>query len=374
MSACDDETACQFVSSRGLLKSCQVRSMNPKSSCPSQLEYIADFIVSQNNYARGQKDCDAPPSAPPSPVSIYVCCDAFQTFIQEYAPHINVPYVVVCGDGDLTMFREAVQPNKVNQFVMFVLNPNMRGLFSQNMDIQDCRVFLKEKITKLWNANASVFKADNAPQSLEMAIQAAQNKLKQIPIGMDYHTIRANPSHPWVAHSSSSTEAGMTKPVEQERILVENIRARMNPFYQRKIRIYSNVMLCPDRFNDRISAVSTIPRGLISQQTGFIPRTQTWLNMLEYAFVLSPFGNGMDCHRTWEALLCGCIPIVRSSVFNELFDGLPVLIVDRWEDISLCLLIDTVAQFKEKMDNNEYNYDKLRLSYYTKMFVSKSTD
>jgi hypothetical protein len=371
MSACDDETACQFVSSRGLLKSCQVRPMNPKSSCPSQLEYVADFIVSQNNYARNR---DHDHEAPPSPVSIYVCCDAFQTFIQEYAPHINVSYVVVCGDGDLTMFREAVQPNKVNQFVMFVLNPNMRGLFSQNMDIQDCRVFLKEKITKLWNANASVFKADNAPQSLEMAIQAAQNKLKQIPIGMDYHTIRANPSHPWVAHSSSSTEAGMTKPVEQERILVENIRARMNPFYQRKIRIYSNVILCPDRFNDRISAVSTIPRGLISQQTGFIPRTQTWLNMLEYAFVLSPFGNGMDCHRTWEALLCGCIPIVRSSVFNELFDGLPVLIVDKWEDISLCLLVDTVAQFKEKMDNNEYNYDKLRLSYYTKMFVSKSTD
>ena len=370
MSACHDETACQFVSSRGLLKSCQVRSMNPKSSCPSQLEYIADFIVSQNNYARGQKDCDATPL----PVSIYVCCDAFHTFIQEYAPHINVPYVVVCGDGDLTMFREAVQTNKVNQFVMFVLNPNMCRLFSQNMDIQDCRSFLKEKITKLWNAGASVFKTDNAPQSLESAIQAAQNKLKQIPIGMDYHTIRANPSHPWVTHSSSSTEAGMTKPVEQERILVENIRARMNPFYQRKIRIYSNVILCPDRFNDRISAVSTIPRGLISQQTGFIPRTQTWLNMLEYAFVLSPFGNGMDCHRTWEALLCGCIPIVRSSVFNELFDGLPVLIVDRWEDISLSLLVDTVAKFKEKMDNNEYNYDKLRLSYYTKMFVSKSTD
>jgi hypothetical protein len=92
--------------------------------------------------------------------------------------------------------------------------------------------------------------------------------------------------------------------------------------------------------------------------------------MSDYAFVLSPFGNGMDCHRTWEALLCGCIPIVRSSVFNELFDGLPVLIVDKWANISLSLLVDTVAQFKEKMDKNEFNYDKLRLSYYTKMFVS----
>lgn len=367
----NDEAGCQFVSSRGLLKSCRVRSMNPKSSCPTDLQYITDFIEVQH-LDRGT-----------SPVSIYVCCDAFQTFIQEYARQIHVPYIVVCGDGDLTMFREAV-PTHPNQFVMFMLNPNMRGLFSQNMDIHDCRVFLKEKITKLWNANASVFKAAaeatesvaesvaTAPaySSLDDAIQTAQNKLKQFPIGMDYHTISANPRHHWLLHSSSSTEASMTTPVAQERILVEQIREGMMPFYQRKIRIYSNVMLCPDRFNDRVSAITIIPSALITQQNGFIPRTETWKNMVEYAFVLSPFGNGMDCHRTWEALLCGCIPIVRSSVFNELFDGLPVLIVDKWEDISLQLLVTTLSQFKDRLDNNEFNYDKLRLSYYTKMFIT----
>lgn len=371
----NDEAGCQFVSSRGLLKSCRVRSMNPKSSCTTDLQYITDFIEVQH-LDRGT-----------SPVSIYVCCDAFQTFIQEYARQIHVPYIVVCGDGDLTMFREAV-PTHPNQFVMFMLNPNMRGLFSQNMDIHDCRVFLKEKITKLWNANASVFKATaeataeatesvaesvaTAPaySSLDDAIQTAQNKLKQFPIGMDYHTISANPRHHWLLHSSSSTEASMTTPVAQERILVEQIREGMMPFYQRKIRIYSNVMLCPDRFNDRVSAITIIPSALITQQNGFIPRTETWKNMVEYAFVLSPFGNGMDCHRTWEALLCGCIPIVRSSVFNELFDGLPVLIVDKWEDISLQLLVTTLSQFKDRLDNNEFNYDKLRLSYYTKMFIT----
>lgn len=361
MSASNDETACQFVSSRGLLKSCQVRSMNPKSSCPSDLEYIADFIAVQ--HTRDQKEA--------SQVSIYVCCDAFQIFIQEYAPQIHVPYIVVCGDGDCAMFRETV-PNHPNLFVIFMLNPNVRGLFSQNMDIRDCRDFLKYKITKLWNANAAVFKAANAPPTLETAIQTVQNKLKQFPIGMDYHTICANPSHPWLA-PTASPPYGIT-PVEQERILIEQVRDGMKPFYQRKIRIYSNVMLCPDRFNDRITAVRTIPSELISHQTSFIPRTATWNNMLEYAFVLSPFGNGMDCHRTWEALLCGCIPIVRSSIFNELFDGLPVLVVDKWEDISLRLLVTTVADFKDKLDNNEFTYEKLLLSYYTKMIVSKSTD
>jgi hypothetical protein len=131
-------------------------------------------------------------------------------------------------------------------------------------------------------------------------------------------------------------------------------------------------MLCPDRFNDRSTAVSTIPKRLLEQQTQFLPRTATWLNMANYSFVLSPFGNGMDCHRTWEALLCGCIPIVRTSVFRELFYGLPVLIVEEWCDITFELLTKTIQEFKEKHDNNEFQYERLQLSYYTKLFAAAS--
>lgn len=360
-----DESACKFVSSRGLLKSCQVRSMNPKSSCPTDLQYIKDFIAVQNDRPNHHHHHDKE-----APVSIYVCCDAFQNFMQEYASQIQSPYVVVCGDGDLTMFREAVPHSKSNQFVMFMLNPKVRGLFSQNMDIRYCRDFLEEKITKLWNANAAVFKTEPAPQTVEDAIRTTLAKLKQIPIGLDYHTISTNPLHPWVMNIDTTVSSEGTTPVEQEGVLVHQIRAGMKPFYQRKIRIYSNVMLCPDRFNDRVNAINAIPANLISQQTFFIPRTSTWKSMLKYAFVLSPFGNGMDCHRTWEALLCGCIPIVRSSVFDELFEGLPVLIVDKWEDISLQLLVTTLAHFKDKLDKNEFRYEKLELSYYTKMIRS----
>ena len=317
-------------------------------------------------YDSTSASASASASALRRPVSIYICCDAFQEFIQKYAVKIQIPYIVVCGDGDLTMFREAVQRDKTNMFLMFLLNPNVRGLFSQNMDIHECRSFLKEKITKLWAANAAVFKMENPPKTLEDAIHRVETKLKQIPIGMDYHTISTNPRHPWVTMGAAKCEG--TTPVEQERILVENIRKGMIPFYQRKIRIYSNVMLCPDRFNDRMDAIRVIPPGLISQQTYFIPRTQTWKNMTDFAFVLSPFGNGMDCHRTWEALLCGCIPIVRSSVFDELFDGLPVLIVKEWTEISLQLLVSTISDFKNRHDNNELKYEKLELSYYTKWF------
>jgi hypothetical protein len=268
------------------------------------------------------------------------------------------------------MFHEAVPQDKHNMFAIFMLNPTVRGLFSQNMDIQACRSFLKEKTTKLWRANAAIFKVSDAPKTLEDAIQNVTQKLRQIPIGLDYHTIHTNPRHPWVAAKGETRSHEGTTPVEQEDVLIHQIRESMKPFYHRKLRIYSNVMLCPDRFNDRMGAIREIPAELISQQTTFIPRTQTWRNMTEFAFVLSPFGNGMDCHRTWEALLCGCIPIVRSTVFNELFEGLPVLIVEKWSDISLQLLVSALSDFKDKCDKNELKYEKLELAYYTKMFSS----
>jgi hypothetical protein len=36
----------------------------------------------------------------------------------------------------------------------------------------------------------------------------------------------------------------------------------------------------------------------------------------EYKYIISPPGNGIDCHRNWEAIYCGCIPIVLESYFT----------------------------------------------------------
>ncbi|MCB1148697.1 MAG: hypothetical protein KDK48_00895 [Chlamydiia bacterium] len=49
-------------------------------------------------------------------------------------------------------------------------------------------------------------------------------------------------------------------------------------------------------------------------------------------FVISPEGNGIDCHRTWEALYLGAIPIVTKSPHTEAFKGLPILIIDSWKE------------------------------------------
>jgi hypothetical protein len=62
----------------------------------------------------------------------------------------------------------------------------------------------------------------------------------------------------------------------------------------------------------------------------------TRLNRLKRAmFAISPPGNGMDCHRTWEALYVGTIPIVVRSPSTEYWKGLglPLWIVNDWNEL-----------------------------------------
>ena len=66
-------------------------------------------------------------------------------------------------------------------------------------------------------------------------------------------------------------------------------------------------------------------------------------------FALSPRGNGMDCFRTWEALALGVIPIIkRSGPFDRLYEGMPVLLVDRWEHVTLPLLLRTLKEWRHR--------------------------
>ena len=65
-------------------------------------------------------------------------------------------------------------------------------------------------------------------------------------------------------------------------------------------------------------------------------------------FVLSPRGVGEHTYRTYEALLLGAYPILHTSTLDPLYSDLPVLIVDRWEDITKDLLDATFLAFSQK--------------------------
>lgn len=91
----------------------------------------------------------------------------------------------------------------------------------------------------------------------------------------------------------------------------------------------------------------------------------------EYKFILSPPGAGVDCHRTWEALYTGTIPIVISSSINELYNDLPVVTVPRWDIITKEFLEQQYEEIQRKLQNNKYNMDKLYFEYWKNMIERK---
>jgi hypothetical protein len=167
-------------------------------------------------------------------------------------------------------------------------------------------------------------------------------KVIPIPIGFDYHTF--------------STKNNT--PLDQEKQLLE-LTKDATRFYNRKSAAYTTFHFTLHR-GDRQNAFKNLDKTLVYYEPVQIDRLESWKKQLEYAFVISPFGNGPDCHRTWEALCLGCIPIVKTSPLDDLYEGLPVLIIGEWRDICESLLIETM----ENMKDAEFLYEKLTLQYW----------
>ncbi len=83
-------------------------------------------------------------------------------------------------------------------------------------------------------------------------------------------------------------------------------------------------------------------------------------DMAKAKFALSPGGTGPDTYRTWEALLVGTIPIVKTSQLDELYSNLPILIVNEWEEVTEELLERTWEEYTSK----KFNIEKMFLDYW----------
>ena len=90
----------------------------------------------------------------------------------------------------------------------------------------------------------------------------------------------------------------------------------------------------------------------------------------ESKFVLSPHGGGLDCYRTWEALLMGSYPIVKTSTLDQLYDGLPVLIVNKWEDVTPEFLEQSYLEMRKK----SYKWDRLYFQYWLDLIKKKQDE
>lgn len=152
--------------------------------------------------------------------------------------------------------------------------------------------------------------------------------------------------------------------IEKDKLVLINFDVNSHPVRRRLLenkeimKLSENIDYMPP---EKVYNIFTNTGGNIPVQ---VTNKNYYREMSRFKFVISPRGGGEDCHRTWEALYLGSIPIVLSSSINEIYQDLPVIVVDDWNILTKEFLEKKWEEFKEK----EWNWKKLNLRYWIEQF------
>ena len=248
--------------------------------------------------------------------TIYICTDALLNFSHNFVDQIQNPYVLVTGDSDTPITNPLIQHESIRK----ILNdPKLINWYAQNM-------------------------------------VADHPKLHQIPIGMDYHTMWERPGT-WGLSQQS--------PFAQERALI-NTLANAPAFADRYFAGYCNWHFAIDR-GDRQQCLEKIEKSICLIEKNHLPRISSWQRQAECMFVISPEGAGIDCHRTWEAILLGCVPVLKKSPFTKLLEQLPVVLLDDWSEFNAANMIQHV----DRLNKQKFNFSSVFLQFWDRKINSK---
>ena len=197
----------------------------------------------------------------------------------------------------------------------------------------------------------------------------AHDDISPIPIGIDYHTLSNSANRPDFDELIKRIRWGpaMT-PIEQEMELL-SIANSSPSFDERMNKSYSffqfNINLeTVERHGtqDRIKAINVVrtnPSTNIAAPKKIL-RKPTWENCTKYKFIVSPHGYGLDCHRTYEAMFLGSMPIVKTSSLDLMYQHMPICIVDNWDELKG---MNKLLQ-KAEVARARANPDTLKLAYW----------
>ena len=289
---------------------------------------------------------------------MYICgeqfkniCDFYFYYDDLYAKNDHIIYHNLNNNKNKTEIKgHSFNPNRTNQNI---------SLQQHNIDINcifdNCLIFMNfsfvgtfivsilPKINK--NINIIIHNTDlsigkNISELLNnkyintvwsQNIDLKHKKLFPIPIGIANHRIRRTGIY--VPHS----DVNIIKKVENMDIKKNN-------------KIYVDFHLHIDKHNHRKSCLEEI--GYLDNYIFKNDNRQDFLENCKTVksckYILSPHGNGLDCHRTWESLIFKTIPIVKTSTLDDLYKDLPVIIVNQWNDIDFeKLLTFKTEDFKD---------------------------
>lgn len=247
---------------------------------------------------------------------VFVRCRFLPRFCTEVLPFVEARFSLIIADGDDT-FPSDLKCDELIEHL--VTSDRVIHIYAQNNDFR------------------------------------SHPKVSSIPIGIDFHTC---------AYKGEGGGWGLKgTPQEQERLLL-SIFFQSNPTYKRKIKAFVDFQHSDSMHGefkrylqfgeDRAAIFNRLLKAGVIDYGAWMKREDLWRKKSEYAFSISPHGNGLDCHRTWEDLALGCIVIVKSSPLDVLYEGLPVVIVKDWAEINQMNLEIWLAQYGDASTNPEY--------------------
>ena len=297
----------QLVNSRTILFACDIHPINPQSSI-ANTAYLDSIPTKLANYSKAN---------PTSMPSVFVPSDGLVYFSNQIQPQLKQAFILVSGDSDLPINTSSLGSALEN----LLANPLLMAWHAQNRDF-------------------------NHP------------KLHSLPIGINLHNLWSNPLQ-W--------GGGFILPTLQE-LQLQTIAENAPSLLNRQQKIFCNWHFSIDRA-DRKDCLERIDKSTCFFQPEPRPMVETWEMQSQFQFVLSPHGAGLDCHRTWEALLLGCIPIVKVAKINDLFEGLPVIGVHDWAEINPKFLEDAAQEIAHKT----FNLEKLSMRYWKSKIKSSAS-
>jgi hypothetical protein len=140
--------------------------------------------------------------------------------------------------------------------------------------------------------------------------------------------------------------------------LIKSIREKNNI---KNILVYKNFDINTNSYErnicNSITRDNSIP--LSTQQT----IAEYWDTMSRSIFVISPPGNGIDCHRIWEALYLRCVPVVKEHEAFSQFKHLPILFINRWEEVTIDFLKTKAIIYQ---NSEQFDIPLLEIDYWRK--------
>lgn len=240
------------------------------------------------------------PSSITKPCVIFVVPDRLETFFTTKHPLISVRYVLVTHNSD-----DAVP----GRFVHYLDDPKLIHWFGQNPSIAQ-----HPKFTPIPIGIANQYWAHGKKEMFNVAMDKKRKVTKDITLYINF--------------------APGTGYIDEE-----------------AFRIYAA---------ERADALNILGTKSFSYLAPRKAPADYLMDVARSKFVASPRGHGLDCHRTWEALLMGSYPIVKTSPLDSAYKDLPVVIINDWSEITEAFL----QKKYDELSSKSWNTSKIYVHYW----------